>query len=450
MQVNSRRRWRPIFPLLVSLLLTLSLAQAHEKNRQWQQIPLSGEITITDPQGNPRTLKPACSGGPVCSTDPATGVETCRKGKTDFSFFVRPGKKDKVVLYFDGGGACWNSATCLIAPIYTVEIDETPQSLAAAGGIADIDNPNNPLRDWTQVFVPYCSGDIHWGAKETDYVDYTGKLGPPGGTVTLHHRGFDNALAVIDWLQKRYPGKKHHGRQHKHGHEHEHRKKLKKIFVSGSSAGGYGALLAFPYVKETWPDSRAWLLADAASGVITQDFLQGALAGENSSWGMTQNLPGWIPGYSNVLNLGALLLPINMYGLTTRYYPQSPMAQYTTSWDAVQTTFLHVMQNPDNPPVWQTPSGAAFCEWHLRNQHYAWANASAPNYRYYLAAGISHTILGDQALFNSEASAGGVRFTDWLHDMLDYEADEDEPSSWQNLECSDCAPPFEPALCGGV
>src|SRR5690242_12497621 len=45
-------------------------------------------------------------------TQISPGGETiCAKGQP-YSFFVHPGTSANLLIYFDGGGMCWNDATC--------------------------------------------------------------------------------------------------------------------------------------------------------------------------------------------------------------------------------------------------------------------------------------------------------------------------------------------------
>ena len=39
------------------------------------------------------------------------GDAVCARG-TPYSFFVRSGDPKKLLIFFEGGGACWNDATC--------------------------------------------------------------------------------------------------------------------------------------------------------------------------------------------------------------------------------------------------------------------------------------------------------------------------------------------------
>src|SRR5215831_12302172 len=47
---------------------------------------------------------------------------TCAHGG-DYSFFVREGDPKRLLVCFQGGGACWNYATCVKNPTYDAAVD---------------------------------------------------------------------------------------------------------------------------------------------------------------------------------------------------------------------------------------------------------------------------------------------------------------------------------------
>jgi len=133
---------------------------------------------------------------PTCIGLPGTNSE--------FSFFVKGGTVNNLVVFFDGGGGCWESMNAIYYPTCSPEVDETVDDLESAGGIFDTDNPANPFKNWSFVAIPYCTGDTHWGSKDHPYPDYLDKY-PGTDFVTLHHRGFDNFLVVLKWITE-HPG----------------------------------------------------------------------------------------------------------------------------------------------------------------------------------------------------------------------------------------------------
>ncbi len=398
--------WRHIRWLLYTLLLFALVGTQALAERSWKQI-VNASSPFVDRNGVSRT--PSCSGGPE---------------KTPFSFFIREGDPRKLVIALDGGGACWDGNTCVGSvltrnPIYELEIDETPESLEELGGIGDITDLDNPLRKFTQVFIPYCTGDIHWGSKVTSY-DYTA---PDGTTLngTIHHRGFDNLLAVLKWLSNHY--------QSEIGYA------PKKVVVAGSSAGGYGVLLALPAIKRLLPQSaRTFLLADSANGVISDDFYHRALGGNavsGGAWGVEQNIPDFLLG---AFASGADSLAVSTYTTLAWRYPLIRFGQYTRAWDEVQIFYTNVGNNVEFPERWNDPSFLlpTAVEWTIKARAYMHLSALAPNYRFYIAAGTDHTLLADDS-FYKENSAQGVSFSNWVDDMVNRRWP--RGSDWRNVSC---------------
>ena len=119
------------------------------------------------------------------------GETICSRG-TDYAYFVRPGKTDKVLVEFQGGGACWNPTTCSIAgAIFSEDVEDTRAVVGLyQGGIYDHNNPDNPFQNWTHVFIPYCTGDVHWGNNVEVYTTDSSEF-------TIHHKGYANALSAM-------------------------------------------------------------------------------------------------------------------------------------------------------------------------------------------------------------------------------------------------------------
>jgi hypothetical protein len=135
---------------------------------------------------------------------------------TPFAFQVIPGAADKVLLYYQGGGACWDQTSTNDGFCTS---NASPQSLI---GVFDRTNPSNAFRDYTIVHVLYCSGDIHGGDVVRDYTDSSG--------VPVTQKGFANAEATLDWLVKQQTSGALAA-------------KLSNLVVMGCSAGSIGAQL---------------------------------------------------------------------------------------------------------------------------------------------------------------------------------------------------------------
>ncbi len=176
----------------------------------------------------------------------------------------------------------------------------------------------NPFRDWNVLFIPYCSGDLHWGSKETSYIDPNN-----GSTVNFQHRGFDNFLSALDYIRKTsdwIPDSN------------------SKIFVTGQSAGGYGDIFNFPYIQESYPNNEVFMLSDASNGVVPSGF---ATTSAINRWGADQNVPTWIGN-----GVTASTFPTLSWGTFTNavatHYSNRRFAQYSTNFDGNQRFFFEV------------------------------------------------------------------------------------------------------------
>ena len=149
-------------------ILFVSIAFAGGLPREWT------EINPADYGFEMDGLTPACSNAPGSPDD-------------EFTFFVKKGKKsgkNKLVIFFQGGGACWDTMNCIVAPTYTQFQSEELWMFSEDNkgmGIFDTTEKANPFKDWGFVYIPYCSGDLFWGASDKDLIDeisekYNGKV----------------------------------------------------------------------------------------------------------------------------------------------------------------------------------------------------------------------------------------------------------------------------------
>jgi hypothetical protein len=405
-------RWRlAASTTILASVLGLPSAVAGE----WQRIAASEPFV--DRTGAARA--PGCSAGPV-RADSGELVEA----NPDFAFFVRPGDPQKLVIIWDGGGTCFDGASCIGSallgePLYSLEVGETPERLARMGGIAAAADPANPVREYTQVFIPYCTGDVHIGNADTTYAFETA-AGPVQWTI--RHRGYDNVVAVLEWLSDHY--------------DNVVGEAPRTVLLAGASAGGYGAQFAYPAVHERFPETtRMHLLTDSANGIVGDGFHALAL-GPNGVWAAWDNLSVELV---NALAAGADDLPVALNEALGRSYPQTRFGQYTRAYDGVQVFYYNVTRHLDDPEQWWNASELfrAALTWTARARLSMRTSAAAlPNYRMYLGEGLEHTIIGNGS-FYSERSGDGILFRDWLADMLtDATGD-----AWRNASCEpDCLP----------
>lgn len=355
-------------------------------------VPDDAFMAVTHPAGGE-------PGNPV-SYEGDTLVPQCQDS-TSFTFFAKRGSENKLLMYYYGGGACWNSLTCGL-PACTQNVDPTPPGFGGSG-FADFSHPDNPFKDWNIVLVPYCGCDIHIGDNAVDYA----QLGPfPEKHV--EHRGYDNAKLAEKWAR-------------------DHFLNPTDMFVTGSSAGSYGAMVHGVHLSGAYVATSINVMGDGGNGVATQEFMDVNF----NNWGALHNLPD-VPGIIGVPS-SEISIPL-ILTVAAGHYPETNWSNYTTAFDGGgggQTGFYNIMLNPLNPFA-QLTWHEASCQFNevMREQALdtaATAAAENDNYRYYIATGSTHTGFGNSRVYDD--TTGDVPpLVDWVNAMID-----DDPS-WTNVE----------------
>jgi hypothetical protein len=208
------------------------------------------------------------------------------------------------------------------------------------------------------------------------------------------------------------------------------------LFITGSSAGAYGAIFNSSYLmSRTWPAARAFVLADAGNGVITDDFLHGPL----SNWNFDPHIPRFIPALDKPFDQ---ITSADIWPAGAGYFPNARFAQYTATFDGGgggQTQFYQVMLNPTNIAAW-TRWWEASCAWHDNMRTLTLGNAAAApdNFRYYIGAGSRHVMWNADKVY-TETKGGVIPVVDWINHMLG------DGGSWDNIETTDVS--RNPGLC---
>ena len=295
-----------------------------------------------------------------------------------FAFKVRPGLPDKVLIFLNGGGACWRALECdpRGKPTYTMTIDSA-NDVSARTGIFDFGNEKNPVRDYTMVYVPYCTGDVHLGTRQTGYESGTHSF-------AVRHGGAANTEAVLDWVYRnvRNPA---------------------TVFVAGASAGAIVTPVVAEKVARHYPRARVVQLGDGAGGYHA-DSVPGVLAG----WGATDYLredDAYRSVDSAEFNFERLYLAAG------RTAPRVHFAQVNSANDATQVYFLGLL----GVKAAALPRLLALDLAELRE--------GLPWFHSYTMPGKVHTILRSNAMYT--AKVDNVFFHDWLKALVDDDAVDD-------------------------
>jgi hypothetical protein len=289
---------------------------------------------------------------------------------SEFSYYVHRGDPSKVVLYFEGGGACFTADTCRPdSGTYTSAVDIEAQLAQGANGIFDLNNPKNPLRDWSFVVVPYCTGDVFLGNKTNEYAP----------DLTVHHVGAVNAKAALDGLVATFPG-------------------TEQLLVAGESAGGIPTPLLAGQAHDAMPAASITVLADGSGAYPNLPAINTVLDG---AWGVVSAIPPWPE------NVGLTAETWSIPGLFVdagKHDPAIVFARHDYAFDRVQSTFLSIAGIDPSTLL------------NLIDTNDQQIEAQGVQVDSYVAPGSDHTVL-HKAGFYTEA-VNGVAFVDWVTDLV--------------------------------
>ena len=320
---------------------------------------------------------------------PGGGCE-CADG-SEWAFFEHRADASRVVLYLDGGGACFDAASCANAntpgtgerpgPDYDPNIDgENP---ASEGGILDFVRAENPFREFSALYVPQCTADTHLGNTTHQYTS----------DITVRHKGLVNGTAALSHLAEHYPGATH-------------------VVVVGHTtiaAPLYGGLVA-----DRLPNAQITVFA-AQAGTVPDDPNLNANIGD--VWGVYDSMPGWnVNEGVTAQQWGGRQFWIS----ASRHKPEMVMARFDYAFDpnAAETLAYLAVEGID-------PANTLA----VIDANEAAIEAAGVTVHSYTAPGRHHGILEYDKFYEMEVN--GVRLADWLKALV-------ERKPLGDIRCSPC------------
>jgi len=94
----------------------------------------------------------------------------CSKG-TPWVFFVKRGTVNKTLMYYQGGGACWDYASCSL-PTHKTSTGAFDNPAGAAVASQPLE-AREPVPRLERGVRSYCTGDVHWGDAVVDHTTRT-------------------------------------------------------------------------------------------------------------------------------------------------------------------------------------------------------------------------------------------------------------------------------------
>ena len=288
---------------------------------------------------------------------------------------------DDLMIYLEGGGACFNAQTCNPAanPNRFSEADFGDRiDRVGEAGILSSTNGDNPVADWNMVYVPYCTGDVHAGSFPNN------SLLAGEGVGTQQFVGHDNverALALLaDGLDA-----------------------PDRVLLSGSSAGGLGALFNFDATARTFAGADLTLLDDSGPLFFEDNVLSPQLAAQ---------VVGLYNASVTVPNAGTVFGPDGLPGLYELYAGRYPDANFGLASYLGDDTFqfFYGFGQIDPATGQQDP---------ITDDEYAAALRSVrqqvPEWATYFVPGDDHTFLLRSEYYGTSA---GVSVAAWLDALI--------------------------------
>lgn len=280
---------------------------------------------------------------------------------------MNPGTGPDVVVYFEGGGMCWNALTCFTLQTATGGPFGQTQFAALvpqlSGSILDRSLAGNPFATASLVFVPYCTGDLHGGNNIASYTSSS-------TTKTYDHLGHANVLAFLPRVAATWPTPR-------------------KLTIAGSDAGGYGALFNYATIRGAIHATETYLIDDSGPPLPNGVIPAGQLALMFSNW-----------------NLGALLDPQcscrngfepALQALTQRF-PSDRVSLLSYEQDSVIPSYFGLTATQFQTDLNATATGAI---------------VPAANARSFFVSGSGHVLL-----FAPSTLTQGVSLTTWLAQQI--------------------------------
>jgi hypothetical protein len=234
--------------------------------------PVDGGVSV---DAGPTDAGPIVRPPPFVRGDPVTAPDRtwtwvdvpearCQDGSPT-GFGINPSSTStRVVIYLEGGGACFNDATCMTVA--------NPNGYGArafgrgpGGPLFDRADPDNPFRDFDMVYIPYCSGDIYAGYRP-EPVDVA--PGIPRKTFV----GYANMGHFLSRIVPTFDG-------------------AELVVITGSSAGGFGALYNFDRTVAAFAPSPVHLLDDSGP-IFSPTYIRPCLQDRlRTLWNLDGTLP---------------------------------------------------------------------------------------------------------------------------------------------------------------
>jgi hypothetical protein len=221
----------------------------------------------------------------------------------EYAFQVFPGEANKLVIFFQGGGFCWDLLTHTMPGM----CKKTAFPDLRNFGIFDRSHDANPFAKYTIINILYCSGDVH-----------AGNIDRPWGP----QRGMENVKAVLQWALSNFP-------------------LVESLVLSGTSGGSVGTQIWANRMLTDFKYKSAAVILDSFAAVIPEG-VASAVVNDHFKMCETEVIRVNNPHLKSKctqsdLEVQDLLLP------TMASFPNVIFASIDSKWDSTQIMFWNAL-----------------------------------------------------------------------------------------------------------
>ena len=288
-----------------------------------------------------------------------------------YEVYTRDQASENLTIHLGGGGVCWSGKCQAFAEVDALKFEQI--------SILNPSLEDNPVKDWNQVYVPYCDGSLFLGDAESD--------SDGDGVVDRFQYGLKNISAALDVAVNKFPNPR-------------------KILLTGSSGGGYGTIFTSILLRYYYPDTPIDVVNDSGIGIAKTgdiEFINNLV----NEW----NASNLIPESCNDCFVNGHMTPAVDWILNSDSNIRFGMMTFKRDL-VIGTVFLEVKSNKFKKSI------ESELEW-LQQRH-------PDRFHYFLKDGVAHTFLIQEpkliapsiALGNMGDSAGGITASGWIKAMI--------------------------------
>lgn len=218
-------------------------------------------------------------------------------GKSTGVWYRHGSENDGLVVFMDGGGACFNLETC-----DTAAHDSHPGN-PGSHGVFSAEDVRNPVQNYSWVWLPYCTGDVHIGQAK-NRVAGAERIFDGHGNV---QRAMERAVAT--WNPR-------------------------TLVIGGQSAGGFGSVSSFASVRDHFPKARAVLIDDSGPVIDDKALAPCLQAKWREIWNLNASLP------ANCSCVGSKGNLVSIWSYLRETYPHDSFGLISSINDGVVSTFF--------------------------------------------------------------------------------------------------------------